>query len=257
MKIIVGINGKTDSFAAASMLRMQGHEVTGAAVAVAGSDITAAAAAAEKAEVPFICVCGEGNSAEEIVSALCTYARKNGFDAVASGYYCGTAKTENGTASCIKRSANADTDQSYMLGTLSREDAAMLIFPLCDMTHSEVDAYASGLGFEPTVRKNVSADAQGVPANSIRINGLVFQGAYGPDHKKGYSTYLCRSFVRIGTCGELYESHVYTHQVIGADDAADIIFFESGRKAETGMPVAVYNADGAVLLGGKVCEILD
>lgn len=53
------------------------------------------------------------------------------------------------------------------------------------------------------------------------------------------------------------ESHVYTHQVVGSEDAADIIFFESGRKVEIGMPAAVYDADGNILLGGRVCEILD
>lgn len=257
MKIIVGINGKTDSFAAASILREQGHEVTGAFIAPEGADITSAAAAAEKAQISLVCVRGEENGAAEIVSALCTYARENGFDAVATGYYCGTGKTENDTTPCVKRSANADTDQSYLLYALSREDAGMLVFPLCDMTHGDVDAYASGHGFGLTARSSAAEEASGTAANSIRINELVFQGAYGPDHAKGYSTYLCRSLVKFGACKELAESHVYTHQVIGSDDAADIIFFESGRKVEIGMPVAVYNADGNLLLGGRVCEILD
>ncbi len=263
MKIIVGINGKTDSFAAASILREQGHEVTGAFIAPEGADITSADAAAEKLQISFVCVRGEEKGAAEIVSALCTYARENGFDAVATGHYCGTGKIEDENDEdkeptyFIKRSANADTDQSYMLYALSREDAGMLVFPLCDMTHSDADAYASGHGFGLTARSSVPEEASGTAANSIRINELVFQGAYGPDHTKGYSTYLCRSLVKLGACKELAESHVYTHQVVGSDDAADIIFFESGRKVEIGMPVAVYNADGNLLLGGRVCEILD
>lgn len=263
MKIIVGINGKTDSFAAASILCEQGHEVTGAVIAPEGADISSAAAAAEKVQVPFVCVRGEETGAAEIVSALCAYARENGFDAVATGYYCEAGKIENDndddkkTTYFIKRSANADTDQSYMLCMLSRDDAGMLVFPLCGMTHGEVDKYASDRGFVLTERSSVCTEERGTAANSIRIKKLVFQAAYGPDHAKGYSTYLCRSLVKLGTCAELFESHVYTHQVVGSEDAADIIFFESGRKVEIGMPAAVYDADGNILLGGRVCEILD
>lgn len=153
---------------------------------------------------------GEETGAAEIVSALCAYARENGFDAVATGYYCEAGKIENDndddkkTTYFIKRSANADTDQSYMLCMLSRDDAGMLVFPLCGMTHGEVDKYASDRGFMLTERSSVCTEERGTAANSIRINKLLIQAAYGPIIRRDIRHICAAPLVKLGTCAELF-----------------------------------------------------
>src|SRR3954447_12661824 len=73
-------------------------------------------------------------------SAVLDRALALGFDAVATGHY---ARLQDGV---LRRGADPDKDQSYVLGVLTAEQLAHAMFPLGESPKSEVRAEAACRG---------------------------------------------------------------------------------------------------------------
>ena len=92
--------------------------------------------------------------------SLLRRARELGCDAVVTGHY---ARIEAGPGGlCLKKGLDPDKDQSYVLYNLSREQLAMVRFPLGGLSKPEVRAIAEAQGFV-NARKPDSQDICFVP----------------------------------------------------------------------------------------------
>ena len=74
------------------------------------------------------------------------FGKKLGCDAVATGHYAQIRRDENGRY-LLCRAADLSKDQTYVLWSLTQEQLAHTIFPLGDLTKSEVRAIAQKNGF--------------------------------------------------------------------------------------------------------------
>ena len=84
-----------------------------------------------------------------------------GCDLIASGHYAVIERSSSGRY-LIKKAADPDKDQSYMLWTLSQAQLSRVMFPLGRLKKSEVREIASELGFENAYKKD-SQDVCFVP----------------------------------------------------------------------------------------------
>jgi tRNA-uridine 2-sulfurtransferase len=76
-------------------------------------------------------------------SAVLDRALALGFDAVVTGHY---ARLDPGDPPALRRAADPDKDQSYVLGVLTADQLAHAMFPLGDSLKSEVRAEAARRG---------------------------------------------------------------------------------------------------------------
>lgn len=65
-----------------------------------------------------------------------------GADMIATGHYAGTVRSEGGSV-LLKKGADAGKDQSYFLYAIKKEVLAKTIFPLCDISKSEIRGVVS------------------------------------------------------------------------------------------------------------------
>jgi tRNA-specific 2-thiouridylase len=77
---------------------------------------------------------------------LYEHAKKIGCDAIATGHYARIRKSEDGRY-LLCRAADPTKDQTYVLWSLTQEQLAHTIFPLGELTKSEVRAIAQNNGF--------------------------------------------------------------------------------------------------------------
>lgn len=174
-KIIVGLSGGVDSAVAAYLLKKQGYDVVGITLRTWDTnsrccDIDSAREAAgilgieyhtvycapdfkSKVENPFInsylcgttpnpCViCNREIKWEWMLYAAGVYNA----DYIATGHYVRLVKKENGryTVQCAK---DQNKDQTYMLYRLTQEQLSKTIFPLGELTKSEVRQIAREIG---------------------------------------------------------------------------------------------------------------
>ena len=171
MKVAVGISGGVDSAVAALLLKEQGHEVVGVTMAIGRADeaaaISDAKAAAERLGIPFkvfdfshewnSCVldyirmtylggatpnpCVRCNETVKF-GLLPQAAFELGCERFATGHY---ARVEGAR---LYRAADKTKDQSYFLYRVKPEILAKTIFPLGELTKSEVRAKARQFGLE-------------------------------------------------------------------------------------------------------------
>lgn len=94
---------------------------------------------------------------------LAAYAKRLGFDAVATGHY---AVMQDGV---LYKGADAAKDQSYFLWVVYGADSSRILFPLFDLEKTEVRRIADELGL-PTARKKESQDlcfVEQIPADAF------------------------------------------------------------------------------------------
>ena len=180
MKILLGLSGGVDSTYAALKLKNEGHEVHGAVALMHDyTDTAAAECAAREIGIPFYKIDARelflSTVCENFVSeytsgrtpnpfvlcnrevkfkALCDFALKNGFDAVATGHYAriGTCDTDGGVRYFVKRAKDESKDQSYMLSRLSQDQLSMLVLPMGEEIKTDITDKAKGLGLSSADR---------------------------------------------------------------------------------------------------------
>jgi tRNA-specific 2-thiouridylase len=183
MRIVVAMSGGVDSSVAAALLAEQGHDVIGVSMQLYdqrgeqafGSccsldDLHDARRVATAAGFPHYIVNFERQFQETVVSNFvreyaagrtplpCAHCnsdlkfstlldRARGFDAeyVATGHYARVERDASGR-SLLKRSADADKDQSYFLFSLTQDQLARAMFPVGALTKPQVRAHAERLG---------------------------------------------------------------------------------------------------------------
>jgi tRNA-specific 2-thiouridylase len=197
-KVIVGLSGGVDSSVAAWILKEQGfdvealfmknwHDTTGLLQSDCHweDDLMFAEMVSQKLQIPFHQVDLSEQYRKRVVDymfseyakgrtpnpdVLCnreikfdsfaTEARKLGGDFVATGHYCRKEelKAGNKTIYCLLAGKDKNKDQSYFLCQVSQEQLSGALFPLGDLTKSEVRGIADKLGLATAHRK----DSQGI-----------------------------------------------------------------------------------------------
>ncbi len=167
-KIAVAMSGGVDSSVAAKLLKERGYDVTGIFLnfckkSIKGSEqaLSDARLTANKIGIKlrvlnlekifkkqiigdFLSQYGKGRTPNPCVRCnklaklgyLIKYAKKSGFEFVASGHYSKIKKTKN---SCeLFKAKDITRDQSYFLYALDQEELKCLVFPLGDLKKQKV-----------------------------------------------------------------------------------------------------------------------
>lgn len=197
-RVVIGLSGGVDSSVAAWVLKKQGYDVQGlfmknwhdnTGVLTGGcsyeDDIMFAEMVAKRIGIPFHTVDLSGPYRERVVDymfseynagrtpnpdILCNREIKFdsfvkeamglGVELVATGHYCRKETVYEGNSEIHRLLAGKDNnkDQSYFLCQLSQEQLSGVVFPIGNMTKSEVRAMASELRLPTAERK----DSQGI-----------------------------------------------------------------------------------------------
>jgi tRNA-specific 2-thiouridylase len=180
VRLLAALSGGVDSAVAAALAVEQGHDVTAVHLALSEAPATLrtgsrgccsredardAARVADVLGVPFYVWDLAARFREDVVddflaeyaagrtpnpclrcnekikfAAVLDRALALGFDAVVTGHH---ARLSDGV---LRRSADADKDQSYVLGVLTREQLARTVLPLGELTKAQVRALAADRG---------------------------------------------------------------------------------------------------------------
>ncbi len=164
MKVAVLMSGGVDSTVAALLLKEQGHEVTGLTMINWNSEVaTQAADVAVALDIPHIVVDLQKQFREKIIDhftavyeqartpnpcvvcnrlikfgSLLDYALDLGFDAVATGHYARIEYDATRNRCLLMKGKDLSKDQSYFLYGLSQKQLKHTLFPLGDLTKSEI-----------------------------------------------------------------------------------------------------------------------
>ncbi|MCD2189316.1 tRNA 2-thiouridine(34) synthase MnmA [Actinomycetospora soli] len=201
MRVLAAMSGGVDSAVAAARAREAGHEVVGVHLALSARPATMREGArgccsvedsrdarrcADVLDIPFYVWDMADRFREDVIepfvaeyaagrtpnpclrcnekikfSAVLDRARALGFDAVATGHY---ARLDDGV---LRRAADPDKDQSYVLGVLTADQLAHAMFPLGDSLKSEVRAEAARRGLV-VAEKPDSHDICFIPSGDTR-----------------------------------------------------------------------------------------
>lgn len=178
MKVLVGLSGGVDSSVAASLLREQGHEVTGCFMknweddngspyCSIKEDFLDAAHVAQKLNIDLIQLnfsqeykknvfsyfleglnqgrtpnpdiyCNKYIKFKEFIS----YAEINNFDAIATGHYCRTSDSLKTNDTYLLKGLDERKDQTYFLNQIEKDILKKCIFPIGNLKKSQVRALA-------------------------------------------------------------------------------------------------------------------
>jgi len=193
-KILSALSGGVDSSVATGLLLEQGHDVVAAYMRnwineenIAGDcpwqqDIEDAQAVADTLGIEFRVLNLMDEYRDRVVAYLlggyrggitpnpdvmCNremkfgvfldYARRQGFDGIATGHYARLRRNADGSSD-VRRGVDPSKDQSYFLALLSQEQIAPAHFPIGHLLKSQVRAEATRLGL-PNAQKK---DSQGI-----------------------------------------------------------------------------------------------
>ena len=180
MRILVGMSGGLDSTYAALKLINEGHEVEGAVAVMHEHTETASAAEAasalgiplheidareqfERVKENFVSEYSLGRTPNPCIvcnplvkfRVLADFARKNGFDKIATGHYARikALNGDGGVRYTLERAADSKKDQTYMLHRLPQDILSMLCLPLGDELKTDVREKAREAGLRAAEKK--------------------------------------------------------------------------------------------------------
>ncbi len=273
MRVLVAMSGGVDSSVAAALLVEQGHEVVGATLKLWGgpsdsgccsvADVEDARRVAQQLGIthhvfnlteefdrhvvaPYVGEHARGRTPNPCIECnrsmkfdrLLHRADRLGFHRLATGHH---ARVGAPAPFQLRRGADPDKDQSYVLSMLSQEALSRVAFPVGDMTKHEVRAHARRLGLrtadkpdsqdvcfigsaegrEGFLSRRVELhpaevmDGEGRPAGSVNAVELVTVGqrrgmGHGSDGKRRYVTHVdvAGRRVTVGSAGEALRSSV-------------------------------------------------
>lgn len=173
-KVMIGMSGGVDSAVSAYLLKKNGYDVTGVTLRLCAensSDAEDAKLVAEAVGVPhvvadftdsfrknvierFVACYKEGGTPNPCIVCnkyikfgdMLKYAEENGMDYVATGHYARIELGENDRY-MLRKAKDESKDQTYVLYSLTQEQLAHTLFPLGELTKSEVRAVAEENGF--------------------------------------------------------------------------------------------------------------
>ena len=174
MRILLGMSGGLDSTYAALRLKNEGNTVEGAFISMHRyAETEEAVLAANGLGIPLHIINAEEQFDKSVVEyfiseyrsgrtpnpcvvcnsevkfrILCDYAKKNGFDKIATGHYAKVVKIDkgNGVRYALSCSKDARKDQTYMLWRIPQDILEMLYLPLNDIEKKEVRDSAKDAG---------------------------------------------------------------------------------------------------------------
>jgi tRNA-specific 2-thiouridylase len=180
MRVLVAMSGGVDSSVAAALLVEQGHDVVGATLKLWGgpsdsgccsvADVDDARRVAQQLGIehhvfnlteefdrqvvaPYVDAHVHGRTPNPCIECnrsikfdrLLERSDRLGFDRLATGHHARVTGTR-GTPFRLRRGADANKDQSYVLSMLGQAHLGRVVFPVGDMTKSDVRAHAARLG---------------------------------------------------------------------------------------------------------------
>jgi tRNA-uridine 2-sulfurtransferase len=178
MRVLVAMSGGVDSSVAAALLVEVGHEVVGATLKLWGgysdsgccsvADVEDARRVAQQLGIehhvfnlteefdrhvvtPYVEAHAQGRTPNPCIECnraikfdrLLERADRLGFDRLATGHH---AQVTGGTSFRLRRGADPDKDQSYVLSMLGQDELRRVMFPVGEMTKSGVRSHAARLG---------------------------------------------------------------------------------------------------------------
>jgi tRNA-uridine 2-sulfurtransferase len=257
VRVLVAMSGGVDSSVAAALLVEQGHQVTGATLKLWGgpsdsgccsvADVEDARRVAQQLGIehhvfnlteefdrsvvgPYVDAHAAGRTPNPCIECnravkfdlLLGRADRLGFDRLATGHHArvtGGPPDRPRTAWRLRRGADDAKDQSYVLSMLGQDSLGRVLFPVGDMTKTEVRAHAARLGLRTAAKPDSQdvcfigrsegrlgflsqrlalhpgqvVDAEGRPAGTVEAVELVTVGqrrgmGHGTDGKRRYVT---------------------------------------------------------------------
>jgi len=181
-RILAAMSGGVDSTVAALLMKEAGYEVSGVTLKMLRDDPGEAADAKRAADrlgiafsvedasdlfrekvmryfadsylrgdIPNPCVVCNPNVKFKVMTDLC---EKLGADAVVTGHYARVGFDPETGRYAVSKAVCAEKDQSYMLCGLSQYTLSKTLFPLGNMTKTEVRRIAAEFGFENAEKKD-------------------------------------------------------------------------------------------------------
>jgi tRNA-uridine 2-sulfurtransferase len=187
MRVLVAMSGGVDSSVAAACLVEQGHEVVGATLKLWGGssdsgccsvgDVDDARRVAQQLGIshyvfdmteafhtsvvePYVAAHAAARTPNPCVECnrhikfdrLLDRADRLGFDLLATGHHARVVHASADGPHQLRRGADPDKDQSYVLSMLGQDQLARVILPIGDMTKLEVRARAGELGLRTATK---------------------------------------------------------------------------------------------------------
>ncbi len=212
MRVLVAMSGGVDSSVAAGLLRHDGHDVVGATMKLWGGDSDSGCCSVadvedarrvasqlgiahhvfnfteefgEKVVGPYVSAYSNSQTPNPCIECnrhlkfdrFLERAIQLGFDAIATGHYAITE--ESGGRYVLKRGADPDKDQSYVLSMLNQSQLSRCMFPLGTKKKAEVRELAETFGLR-TAAKPDSQDVCFITSTSGRAGFLAERTKLSP-----------------------------------------------------------------------------